>query len=63
MEELTLEEIIKYSVRIQQDCFIFYRRIGKKLQGNELKNLTDDLADHSADRLSKLKNLLSECFL
>ena len=63
MEELTVEEIIKYAVRAQQYSFIFYRRAGKKLQGNRLKRITDNLADQSADRLNRLKALLSECFL
>lgn len=63
MEELTVEEIIKYAVRAQQYSFIFYRRAGKKLQGNRLKRFTDNLADQSADRLNRLKALLSECFL
>ncbi len=63
MEELTVEEIIKYAVRAQQYSFIFYRRAGKNLQGNRLKRFTDNLADQSADRLNRLKALLSECFL
>lgn len=63
MEELTVEELIKYAVRVQQDSFIFYRKAGRKLEGNQLKRFTDLLADHTADRLAALKNLLSECFL
>lgn len=63
MEELTVEELIKYAVRVQQDSFIFYRKAGKKLEGNQLKRFTDLLADNTAERLAALKNLLSECFL
>lgn len=63
MEELTTEEIIKYIVRVQQDSFIFYRKAGKFLIGNQLKRLTDRLADNSADLLMRLKDLLSQCFI
>jgi rubrerythrin len=63
MEELTVEELIKYAVRVQQDSFIFYRKAGRKLEGNQLKRFTDLLADNTAERLAALKNLLSECFL
>lgn len=63
MEELTVEEIIKYAVVVQQDSFIFYRKAAKRLMGNDLKQFTDIMADTSADHLMQLKNLLSECFL
>jgi len=60
MEELTLEELIKYTVRIQQDSFLFYRKAAKILEGNELKPLTDELADFKASHLKRLKELLGE---
>jgi hypothetical protein len=62
MEELTLEEIIKYSMRVHQDSFIFYRRASKRV-GNVLRPLTHALADDKAHQLKELKNLLSECII
>lgn len=60
MEELTLEELIKYTVRIQQDSFLFYRKAARILEGNEMKPVIDGLADFKADQLKQLKDLLSE---
>jgi hypothetical protein len=62
MEELTMEEIIKYSVRVLQDSFLFYRRVSKRV-GSDLKTLTDELADRKAKQLRDLKNLLSDCII
>jgi rubrerythrin len=63
MEELTLEELIKYTVRIQQDSFLFYRKAVRILEGNEMKTVIDELADFKADQLKQLKDLLSEYML
>ena len=60
MEELTLEELIKYTVRIQQDSFLFYRKAARILEGNTMKPVTDELADFKADQLKRLKDLLSQ---
>jgi len=60
MEELTLEELIKYTVRIQQDSFLFYRKAARILEGNVMKPVTDELADFKVDQLKRLKDLLSE---
>jgi len=60
MEELTLEELIKYTVRIQQDSFLFYRKAARILEGNEMKPVIDGLADFKVNQLKQLKNLLSE---
>jgi len=63
MEELTIEEMIRYTVRIQQDSFLFYRKAAKLLEGNELKSFADSLADNKAYHLHELKNLLNECII
>jgi rubrerythrin len=63
MEELTLEELIRYTVLVQQDSFLFYRKAARILEGSELKPLTDELADFKASQLKKLRELLSECML
>ena len=60
MEELTLEELIKYTVRIQQDSFLFYRKAARILEGNEMKPVIDGLADFKVNHLKQLKDLLSE---
>ena len=60
MEELTLEELIKYTVRIQQDSFLFYRKAARILEGNTMKPVTDELADFKADQLKRLKDLLGQ---
>jgi len=60
MEELTLEELIKYTVRIQQDSFLFYRKAARILEGNVMKPVTDELADFKADQLKRLKDLLGQ---
>lgn len=61
MEELTIEEMIRYAVRIQQESFLFYRKASRLLEGNELKKLADALADDKVHHLRELKNLLNEC--
>jgi rubrerythrin len=63
MEELTIEEMIRYTVRIQQDSFLFYRKAARLLEGNELKALADALADDKVHHLRELKNLLNECIM
>jgi len=63
MEELTIEEMIRYTVRIQQDSFLFYRKAAKLLEGNEFKTLADTLADNKAYHLRELKKLLNECII
>ena len=60
MEELTLEELIKYTVRVQQDSFLFYRKAAHILEGNVIKRVTDELADFKVDHLKKLKDLLGQ---
>jgi rubrerythrin len=63
LEELTLEELIRYTVRIEQDSFLFYRRAARILEGNPLRPLTDDLADFKVGQLKQLKGLLGEYLL
>jgi rubrerythrin len=58
MEELTLEELVRYIVRIQRDSFLFYRKAAKILEGNEHQPITDELADLKAHQLMRLKDIL-----
>ncbi len=58
MEELTVEELVKYAVRVQQESFLFYRRAAKILEGNDVKTITDELADGKALQLKRLKEAL-----
>ena len=63
MEELTLEELIRYTVRIEQDSFLFYRRVARNLKGSELRLFADELADFKVSQLKQLKELLGEFML
>ena len=60
MEELTVEEIIKYAVRIERESFGFYRKASKFLGGSEVGLLTDELAQEEVDHMNQLKGLLDE---
>jgi len=60
MEELTVEEIIKYAMRIERESYGFYRRASKFLGGSELGSLTDDLAKEEVEHVNQLKSLLDE---
>lgn len=59
MEELTIEEIIRYAIRIEQASVLFYRKASKRLEGNALKSLTDELGDQEMEHLTELKKLLN----
>ena len=63
LEELTLEELIRYTVRIEQDSFLFYRRAARNLEGSELRFFADELADFKVSQLKQLKELLGEFML
>jgi rubrerythrin len=63
LEELTLEELIRYTVRIEQDSFLFYRRAARNLEGSELRPFADELADFKVSQLKQLKELLGEFIL
>ena len=60
MEELTVEEIIRYAIRVEQVSFAFYRMASEILRGNELQFFTDELADKEVEHIVLLKDLLKE---
>jgi len=60
MEELTVEEIIKYAMRIERESYQFYRKASRFLEGNELAVLTDELAQQEVDHVNQLKGLLED---
>jgi rubrerythrin len=63
LEELTLEELVRYTVRIEQDSFLFYRRAARNLEGSNLRLFADELADFKVSQLKQLKELLGEFIL
>jgi rubrerythrin len=56
MEQLTVEEIIKYAIRVEQESFQFYRRASRILAGSELKGLVDELSEQEVCQISELKD-------
>ena len=60
MEELTVEELIRYILMAEQESFQFYRKASKFLEGNELKLLIDELADQEREHIKGLKGLLND---
>jgi rubrerythrin len=60
MEQLTVEEIIKYAIRVEQESYQFYRRASRILAGNELKTLVDELSEHEVCHISELKGYIKD---
>ncbi len=60
MEEITVEEIIKYAMRIERESYQFYRKASRFLEGNELAVLTDELAQQEVEHVYQLKGLLED---
>jgi len=58
MEELTAEEIVKYTIRIEQESCIFYRKAARILEGSRFKNLFDLLADQEVEHIRQLQKLI-----
>jgi rubrerythrin len=60
MEQLTVEEIIKYAIRVEQESYQFYRKASRMLAGNELKSLVDELSEHEVCHISELKGYIKD---
>jgi len=60
MEELTVEEIIRYAIRIEEESYLFYREVSKRLDKTNLKSLTDELCNHAVEHLCMLKRCINE---
>jgi rubrerythrin len=60
MEQLTVEEIIKYAIRVEQESFQFYRRASRILAGSELKGLVDELSEQEVCQISELKAYIKD---
>ncbi len=60
MEELTVEEIIRYILVVEQESFQFYQKASKFLEGNELKVIIDELEDQEREHIKRLKGLLND---
>jgi rubrerythrin len=60
MEELTVEEIIKYAMRIERESYGFYRKASKFLEGSGLEGLTRTLAEEEVGHLNQLRSLIEQ---
>jgi rubrerythrin len=60
MKKLTVKEIIKFGMKIEKESFRFYKGATKRLEDDETRLLTDELAKQEIDHLNRLKNLLHE---
>jgi rubrerythrin len=60
MEQLTVEEVIKYAIRVAQESYQFYRRASRMLAGSELKALIDDLSEHEVCHINELKSYIKD---
>jgi rubrerythrin len=60
MEQLTVEEIIKYAIRMEQESYQFYRRASRILAGNALKELVDELSEHEVCHIGELKGYIKD---
>jgi rubrerythrin len=55
MEKLTVEEVIKYAIRVAQESYQFYRRASRMLAGSDLKDLIDELSEREVCHINELK--------
>ena len=60
MEQLTVEEIIKYAIRVEQESYQFYRRASRMLAGSELKALVDEFSEHEVGHMIELKAYIKD---
>jgi rubrerythrin len=60
MEQLTVEEVIKYAIRVAQESYQFYRRASRMLAGSELKALVDELSEHEVCHINELKGYIKD---
>jgi len=63
MEELTVEEIIRYAIRIERESFLFYRKVSRILDKSKMRSIIDELCDQEAQHLNKLKRLISDEYI
>jgi rubrerythrin len=60
MEQLTVEEVIKYAIRVEQETYQFYRRASRVLTGSELKGLVDELSEQEVCHIRDLKGYIKD---
>lgn len=60
MKSFSVEEIIKYSQKIEQESYAFYKEAEGKIENKEVKELTRELQEAEMKHLNKLKGLLQE---
>lgn len=60
MKTFSVEEIIHFSQRIEEESFSFYKEAEEKVAGDDVKALTRELQSAEMKHLNKLKGLLQE---
>ncbi|MCD6122852.1 MAG: ferritin family protein [Spirochaetales bacterium] len=63
MKEYSVEEIIKFAQRIEEESYKFYKEANGRFNDEEIKKLTDELARAEVDHLNRLRKLLKEAHL
>ena len=60
MNSLTVEEIVKYAIRIEEESYNFYKKASKIIKEGNLTSLVLELADQELNHLNQLNNLLDD---
>lgn len=60
MKEFSVEEIIQYSQRVEQESYSFYKEAETRVANRDVHPLLRELQDAEIDHLNKLKGLLDE---
>ena len=60
MKEFSVEEIIKYSQKIEQESYSFYKEAETRVGDADVEELIRELQDAEVEHLNKLKGLLHE---
>lgn len=60
MKTFSVEEIIKFSQRVEEESYSFYKEAESKVKRDDVKALTKELQQAEMKHLNKLKGLLQE---
>ena len=60
MKEFSVEEIIHYSQKVEQESYSFYKEAEARIGGEDVLGLVRELQDAEVKHLNKLRNLLKE---
>ncbi len=60
MKEFSVEEIINFAQKIEEESYNFYKKANQTLTDPELKKLTEELSNAEIDHLNRLRKLTNE---